>query len=265
MEFTQLKVGKDGHVGTITLNHPPNNSFSKTMVYEMHKAMDIHEADEDIRVILVMAEGRHFSRGADFDDITQEISEEGDDRDNFSVLGNRLVERIECSHCATVVAARGECWGGSSAVFSAFDIRIVGENFEIHDGDIYYATVGSWGMSSLRLPRWIGRNKMMDYMFLNECFTGRQAYELGIVSKVVPDDLVETVGMQVSKKIATAGPVAVRYFKECVRKTIYGDFEEAKKFEQEASEIVYATEDCKRGLLSLIEDGEKPTCEFYGR
>ena len=45
----------------------------------------------------------------------------------------------------------------------------------------------SWGVISLRLPIWIVRNKVMDYMFLNEGFNGRQATELGLVSKVVPD------------------------------------------------------------------------------
>ena len=45
----------------------------------------------------------------------------------------------------------------------------------------------SWGVISLRLPIWIVRNKGMDYMFLNEGFNGRQATELGLVSKVVPD------------------------------------------------------------------------------
>ncbi len=45
----------------------------------------------------------------------------------------------------------------------------------------------SWGVISLRLPIWIVRNKVMDYMFLNEGFNGRQATELGFVSKVVPD------------------------------------------------------------------------------
>jgi len=45
----------------------------------------------------------------------------------------------------------------------------------------------SWGVISLRLPIWIVRNNVMDYMFLNEGFNGRQATELGLVSKVVPD------------------------------------------------------------------------------
>lgn len=165
----------------------------------------------------------------------------------------------------TLVAAKGRCIGGSTAMFNAFDIRIVGEGFRMHDGDIYYGTVGSWGMSSLRLPMWIGRNKVLDYMFLNEDFTGRQCYELGLASKVVADELVEVVGLATAKKMSKAAPIAVKYYKDCVRKATQNNIEEARAFELKAAEIVFATEDSKIGLKSVVENHGVPNCEFYGR
>lgn len=142
---------------------------------------------------------------------------------------------------------------------------IVGEGFRMHDGDIYYGTVGSWGMSSLRLPMWIGRNKVLDYMFLNEDFTGRQCYELGLASKVVADELVEVVGLATAKKMSKAAPIAVKYYKDCVRKATQNNIEEARAFELKAAEIVFATEDSKIGLKSVVENHGVPNCEFYGR
>lgn len=262
--YTQLKLTQSGHIGIITIAHPPRNSFSKQMVSEMLRAFEQFESNDTIRVIMVNGEGPDFSRGADFCDLTAEISGDGEGDTTFADLGGKLVNRIECCPKATVVTARGQCFGGSSAIFSAFDIRIAGESFTIHDGDIYYGTVGSWGMSSLRLPIWIGRNKIMDYMFLNEDFSARQAYELGIVSKVVPDELLDTTGFEIASKMAKAAPVAVRCFKECVRKALYSDFREAREFELKASETVYATRDCKNGLICLIKNESGPMCEFYG-
>lgn len=127
------------------------------------------------------------------------------------------------------------------------------------------ATVGSWGMSSLRLPMWIGRNKVLDYMFLNEDFTGRQCYELGLASKVVADELVEVVGLATVKKMSKAAPIAVKYYKDCVRKATQNNIEEARAFELKAAEIVFATEDSKIGLKSVVENHGVPNCEFYGR
>ena len=178
------------------------------------------------------------------------------------MLGGRLVELIDNYPKGTIVAARGLCVGGSTAVFNAFDIRVVSDTFSIHDGDIYYGTVGSWGMSSLRLPIWIGRNKIMDYMFLNDDFTAQQAFELGLVSRVFPDADLDEESMKIARKMSTAAPLAVRYFKECVRKSVYANLEEARKFELQAAEIVGATEDSKNGLLAVIEGKQ---AEFTGK
>ena len=263
MEYTTIKLSRNGRTGIITLNVPPRNSFSKKMLVEVYEAFKEFEADDDIRTVLMNSTGKNFSAGADADDIRKAFAG-GDDTiaESFSVLGGRLVELIDNYPKGTIVAARGLCIGGSTAVFNAFDIRVVSDTFSIQDGDIYYGTVGSWGMSSLRLPIWIGRNKIMDYMFLNEDFTAQQAYELGLVSKVIPDDRLDEESMKIATKMSTAAPLAVKYFKECVRKSVYAQLEEARRFELEAAEIVNSTEDSKNGLLAVIEGKQ---AEFTGK
>ncbi|MBE6989659.1 MAG: enoyl-CoA hydratase/isomerase family protein [Ruminococcaceae bacterium] len=265
MEYTTILVEKKERVGVITLNYPPYNSVSKRMIVEIIDGIRAFEADDEVRAVMVRANGPDFSYGADGGDIKKDLGTAGEITESFSVLGNRLVECIDGCSKPTLVAAKGRCIGGSTAMFNAFDIRIVGEGFRMHDGDIYYGTVGSWGMSSLRLPMWIGRNKVLDYMFLNEDFTGRQCYELGLASKVVADDVLEEVGFAIAKKMAKAAPIAVKYYKDCVRKATQNQLEEARAFELQAAEIVFATEDCKNGLRSVIENNGVPDCEFFGR
>jgi enoyl-CoA hydratase/carnithine racemase len=262
MEYTQIKVSKDEQVGIITINNPPRNSFSKRMILEMLDCLDKYEKDDEVRTVMLKSTGQHFSQGAGADDIEKDLAGQNEIKTSFSELGGSIVEKIDYYPKPTLVAARGTCIGGSTAVFNAFDIRIVGETFNIKDGDIYYGVVGSWGMSSLRLPIWIGRNKVMDYMFLNEGFNGRQAYELGLVSKVVPDDQVDEIGLAIAKKMSTAAPIAVRYFKECVRKSTYVNFEEARAKEVEVARIVMETEDAREGLAAVIR-GKKVV--FKGR
>ncbi|MGD0804645.1 MAG: enoyl-CoA hydratase/isomerase family protein [Candidatus Bathyarchaeia archaeon] len=261
MNYTQIKVSREERVGVITIDAPPQNGFSKRMIVEILDCLDNFERDDEVRAVMLRSTGPNFSQGAGFEDLDKDIVGGVTDTP-FSELGGRIVERIDCYPKPTLVAARGICFGGSTAVFSAFDIRIVGETFNIHDGDIYYGIVGSWGMCSLRLPIWIGRNKVLDYMFLNEGFTGRQAYELGLVSKVVPDDQVDEIGLSIAKKMSTAAPVAARYFKECVRNVLYPHLAEARVKELEASNLVWATEDAKEGLANVIR-GKKTV--FKGR
>lgn len=265
MEYTQIKTDIDERVGVITLSHPPRNSFTKRMLAEVLDALDQFERSDVVRAVMMKSEGPDFSKGADFDDIDAELAGEGEMKENFSQLGGKLVERVDFYPKPTLVAAKGVCFGGSAAVFSSFDIRIVGENFQLHDGDIYYGTVGSWGMSSLRLPVWIGRNRMLDYMFLNESFNGRQLYEMGMASKVVADELVDTVGLMYAKKMSKAAPIAARMYKECVRRATLPNYQELRRAEEEVAEYIYSTEDCKNGLTSLTENENGPMCEFQGK
>ena len=145
MEYIKIKVVKDERVGVITLDDPPWNGMSKRMIFEILDAFDQFEKDDDVRAVMVKSTGAHFSRGAGVDDVKKDLAGSNEIKVSFSELGGKIVERIDTYPKPTLVAARGICLGGSTAVFSAFDIRIVGETFNIHDGDIYYGMVGSWG------------------------------------------------------------------------------------------------------------------------
>lgn len=262
MEYEQIKVSRNGKVGVITLDHAPRNSMSKRMMLEMVEAFNEFERDNDVRAILVNSTGKHFSQGADADDIHRALTGTDLIPQSLSELGNMIVAKIDFCPKPTMVAARGDVIGGSTAIFNAFDIRVVSETFCMHDGDIYYGTVGSWGMSSLRLPLYIGRNKMMDYMFLNEHFTARQCYELGLVSKVFSDDVFDEASMKIAQKLATAAPLAVKAFKECVREAVYNGFDAAHAKEQQVAIDIMKTEDSKKGLAAVIR-GEQ--AEFEGK
>ena len=101
-------------------------------------------------------------------------------------------------------------------------------------------------------------------MFLCEEYTGHQAYELGLVSKVVPDDLVNEIGLLIATKMSKAAPIAVQYFKECVDKVLNPHLEEAREFELRAASLVYRTKDAKIGVKNAIE-GKFICDEFTGK
>ena len=71
--------------------------------------------------------------------------------------------------------------------------------------------------------------------------------------------------MAIAKKMSKAAPIAVKYYKDCVRMATQNNIEQAREFELKAAEIVFATEDSKRGLRSVVENHGVPNCEFFGR
>ena len=254
MTYNSLLVKKDGHVGIITINNPPRNGISFSMSKDMINIFDAFEGDDSVRTVMLQSNGPNFSQGYDAFDMVKAMTAENLSLETRKIFAdNDLLEKIETFPKPTLVAARGMCIEGSAALFNVFDIRIVSESFYIKDSDIYTGVIGIWGINNVRLPIWIGRNKIMDYVFLNEGFTGRQAYELGIASKVVPNEMLDEIALLIAKKMATAAPVAARYFKECVRASIYQNLEAALEFERKAVAIVSATQDAKKGNTSLCQ------------
>ena len=95
MDYTQIKVNVDERVGVITLSHnPPRNSFTKRMLVEVLDALDEFEKNDIVRCVMLNSEGPNFSMGADFDDIDEEWSGEGEIKETFSELGGKLVARV---------------------------------------------------------------------------------------------------------------------------------------------------------------------------
>lgn len=263
MDYQKVQVEVVGQVGKITLNAPPANPISKQMIWEMLDILDRFEREDQIRAVYLTHSGENFAVGAG--DAEETLPPEEKVK-SYSELGGKLVDRIDFFPKPTIVAAKGLCVGGGTPIFNVFDIRIAGGSFRIKDGDVYYGNVGSMGMTSLRLPIWLGRNKVMDYLFLqkitDEGWNAEDAYRLGLVSKVVPDDMLAVTGMHYAEKLATAAPIAARYYKECIHKAIYAHLQEARAFELQAAAIVSETEDAQNGLTAVTE-GREPV--FYGR
>lgn len=88
---------------------------------------------------------------------------------------------------------------------------------------------------------------------------------IGHKEKVVSDETVDEVGLKFAKKMSKAAPIAARAFKECVRRATLPNYEELRKEEEAVAEMIYQTEDCKRGLTSLAENENGPMCEFLGQ
>lgn len=251
-----VEINADG-VGVICIDHPPRNILTLGMMKGMMELLQLFEQDPAVRCVLLINKGDIFSGNAG--DAYRELQEEsglsfGELNEAFSKLGGGLVEYIDFYPKPTLVAGKGYCSGGAAAIYEAFDVRLAGETFNLYDYDVYAGSAANWGMQTLRLPIWLGRNKLMDFVFMNEEFNARQLYELGIVSRVVPDDYLEQTALTLAGKMAKSVPVIVKEFKQCVHKVLYNDNYQAwRAFEIEQAKIANATEESRQATLKAAE------------
>ena len=180
-----IRVDHAGAVATVWLDNPPVNAVSVRLLHALHAALDAIEADPAIRCVILAGAGeKAFCAGAD-------LREEKDLRDpeasrTFRELGRWTLQRIEEFPRPIVAAIHGWCIGGGTAIGWSADICIAADNAKFRAGDAYLGVIPSWGMGLLRLPRLAGRNQALDILLLGEDFGAQRAYELGLVTKVVP-------------------------------------------------------------------------------
>ena len=254
-KYDKLNVSIEEHVGKIIINDPPGNCFTLKVMKAILDILDRFEADDDVRCVMFSHEGPNFSSHGSGHEEDEYILENGYSLQEvfriFREPGEKLVKRIDEYPKPTISVGSGACIGAAHGIFLSCDIRIVGESIRFWDHNLYWGTPSDWGVMGVRLPLWMGRNKVMDYAYLDEELNGRQLYEMGLVSKVIPDALVKEAGLTYAKKMATTAPLAVRCFKEEVRRALYPNVDELHAQEVADAEIVVTSEDTLAGITAF--------------
>jgi len=258
--FNTILVDHRDGVSTITLNRPPLNIVSPELLTELAAAFDLCEARDETRCVVLTGSGtRAFCAGADLGDEARHNPAQGR---AFRDAGRAAVERIETFPKPVVGAIRGWCIGGGTGLAWPCDIRIAAESAKFRAGDVYLGIIPTWSIGMVRLVHYIGRNRTLDTLLLGEDITAAKALELGIVSKVVPDDQFEAEVARVAERLASGAPLAIRAIKEAVRAQWWDNPDRAAVLEERSAQRVLASRDAKEGMTAFKEK-RKPT--FTGR
>jgi enoyl-CoA hydratase/carnithine racemase len=250
-----VKYEKEGQVVTITLSNPPVNAVSTKVLNALNKAFDKAEAEDDARVIILAGAGeKAFCAGGDM----REEKDFGDPETAraFRTLGRNMLNRIENGRLPVIAAIHGYCIGGGTALGWVCDIRVAAENSVFRAGDAYLGILPSWGMGLTRLPRYVGRNRALDILLIGENFGAQEAFDMGLVTKVVPRaKLVEEVD-RIARRICKASPTAIRATRQAVAGNLRKSWDDMVKLEIDLCEMMFAHPDAHEGPKAFSEKRE---------
>jgi enoyl-CoA hydratase len=247
-------------VSTITLNRPPLNLITSQMLRELEEAFDQVAARAETRaVILTGAGSRAFCAGADLRDEAEHTPEAGR---KFREAGRHIVDRIETFPKPVVAAVRGWCIGGGTGLAWACDIRVAAAGATFRAGDVYLGMIPTWSLGMVRLVHYIGRNRSLDVLLLGEDLPGQRAFELGLVSRVVPDDALDGEAGRIADRLSSGAPLAMQAIKEGVRAQARDGLSEAAALEERWSQRILGSHDAHEGIAAFKE---KRTPAFQGR
>lgn len=244
----------DGVV-VITLDNPPVNAVSSAVLKALNAAFDRAEQEADARCIIFTGAGdRAFCAGGDL----RAESDFGnpDNARAFRQLGRDTLNRIEHCKLPVISALHGYCIGGGTALGWVCDIRLAADNTVFRAADAYLGMLPSWGMGLTRLPRFVGRNRALDILLIGENFDAKTAFDMGLVTKVVPRASLMDEALRIAQRISTASPTAIRATREAVAQNLRRGWDDMVQVEDTLCEMMFAHPDASEGPRAFAEKRE---------
>jgi enoyl-CoA hydratase/carnithine racemase len=234
MTSTVLSTLTNG-VRTITLNRPERlNAMNRTLVSEVLAAFSEANADPETRAVIFRGAGGAFCSG---DDLKEHVeSKEQGEREvrAFCEEIQDITREIVLGEKMVVGAIHGWAVGGGLEWAIDCDLPIFAENTRCFFPEVYWGVFVTGGVTTI-LPKIVGLTRAKELILFGEKFDARQALEMGLAWRLVPEDELFTEAEAVAGRIAELPAGAVRDLKRVINRACYLDLEGALLLETEAA------------------------------
>jgi enoyl-CoA hydratase len=256
-----IRTEVEDRVATLTIDHPPVNSFNTEVMGELGEAVDELLADDEVKVIVVTGGGTNaFVAGADIPEIKKLLGQEGGLK-TAAEAGHALFTKIERATKPVIAAIDGYCLGGGLELAMACHMRICSDRSRLGQPEINLGITPGWG-GTQRLPRHVGRGKAIELILTGDMIRAQEAYSIGLVNKVVPAGAVIKEAHGLARKIADKSKLPVAAALRAIDAGLKVPIEEGLKIETDEFANLQDTEDALEGVSAFLE---KRQAEFKDR
>ncbi|MCC5860225.1 MAG: enoyl-CoA hydratase [Ectothiorhodospiraceae bacterium] len=246
-------VNKAQGVLTVTLNRPEKrNALAGGMYTTMEQAMRDAMADEEVRAVLILAEGEHFCAGNDLQDFGSKGAKAAAQGTSPAM---RFIQFMLGFDKPLIAAVRGSAVGIGTTLLLHCDLVLASETARFALPFTRLGLVPEFG-SSFLLPHLAGRVQASHVLLTGETFDTEQAVRLGIVSQPVSDKELDSLARQRADELAELPPQALRATKRLLQSAAY---------RQQLSQAVDAEREAFARGLASTEHQEAVTAFFEKR
>jgi enoyl-CoA hydratase len=244
-------------VGLVRINRPKQlNALNTKTMDELTSACTAFDADPDIGCIVITGNERAFAAGADIKQMM--------DASVVNMLDNPLIDywdRLRRVGKPIIAAVSGYCLGGGNELAMACDMIVASESAIFGQPEINLGVIPGAG-GTQRLTRAVGKAIAMEVILNDRRLTAQEAYQWGLVNRVVPVERYLDEAVQLGNELAARAPVAVRLAKEAVNYAFESDLDGGVAYERRLFYMLFATEDQKEGMRAFVE---KRKAEWSGK
>lgn len=249
MEYSNILVTRpvDG-VCQIQLNRPKvlNALNTKTMSEILH-ALRENESDDTVRCNIICGDERAFAAGADIRELADSSTVQMMIRNQFSAW-----EDIRGIKKPIIAAVSGFALGGGCELAMLCDMVVASETAQFGQPEIKIGIIPGAG-GTQRLTKAAGKARAMDIVLTGRNMTAQEAFDMGLLTRVVPQAEWLTSAVKLAQEIAAMPPIAVREAKEAVLKSFDLSIEAGLEFERKNFYLLLSTEDAREGMRAFME------------
>lgn len=241
---------RDGGIAVVTLFNPEKlNAIDAAMWRRLEAVFGELDADADLRCVIVRGEGAAFAAGGDLAEFRDARADVDGALAYHAQVGRALDAVAACRH-PVVAQILGPCVGGGLEIACACDLRIAGESAR------FGAPINKLGFSMYPgelagLLRLAGPAVVKEILLEGRLLTAREAYEKGLLTRVVPDAEVVAEALAAARRIAAGAPLVARWHKQWIARLQQGA--PLTPDELRASFAFLDSADYREGLAAFLE------------
>src|SRR2546422_2013460 len=225
--MSDIITERSGNILRIQLNRPERkNAMTSAMYITLADLLNNAAKDDQIRVVLWHGAGDSFSAGNDIQDFLKNPPGAGESPQA------RLIEALINFDKPIVAAVQGAAIGGGTTMLTHCDFVFAGGSAKFQMPFVNLALVPEFG-SSCTVPARIGYLRAAELILLGLFFDARRAAELGLVTRVVPDQKLLATATETTQKLAEKPPGALQACKRLMKQSTREQLEHAVKLEND--------------------------------
>ncbi|MGA7194613.1 MAG: enoyl-CoA hydratase-related protein [Anaerolineales bacterium] len=248
MPYEFILTETRGRVGLITLNRPQAmNALNLQLVIEVMDALEAFDNNDNIGAMVIAGNEKAFAAGADIKEMNEKSAGQIKESDHVAAFS-----RIMNIRKPIIAAVSGYALGGGCELAMSCDMIVASESAKFGQPEITIGVIPGAG-GTQRLTRAVGKALAMEMILNNRTLSASEAYQFGLVNRVVPADQYLNEALKLADEIASRAPVAIRVAKKMINQAYEHSLNDALREEKQEFYNLFSTEDQKEGMKAFVE------------
>ena len=243
-----VRIERAGRVITARLNRPERlNALSSEVMTQLVGALTPLDRDPTVGCFVVTGTGRAFAAGADIGEMAGRTQHDVVTEDYFAGW-----EAFAALRTPKVAAVNGYALGGGCELAMMCDVVLAADTAVFGQPELTLGVIPGIG-GTQRLTRLVGRARALDLILTGRRLSAAEAERWGLVSRVVPADVLSAAAAEIAATIAGFSRPAVTAAREAVDRALETGLREGLLFERRAFHSLFANRDRTEGMQAFLE------------